>query len=51
LQILAVVNELLSAKGLLLRYGTVVDADPIAAPSSTIAKNRPGVNVTRRDGW
>ena len=39
-QILAVVNELLSAKGLLLRYGTVVDATLIAAPSST--KNASG---------
>ena len=39
-QILAVVNELLSAKGLLLRYGTVVDATLIAAPSST--KNATG---------
>ena len=39
-QILAVVNELLSAKGLLLRAGTVVDATLIAAPSST--KNASG---------
>ena len=39
-QILAVVNELMSAKGLLLRYGTVVDATLIAAPSST--KNASG---------
>ena len=39
-QILAAVNELLSAKGLLLRYGTVVDATLIAAPSST--KNAAG---------
>ena len=39
-QILAVVNELLSAKGLLLRSGTVVDATLIAAPSST--KNASG---------
>jgi IS5 family transposase len=39
-QILAVVNELLSAKGLLLRYGTVLDATLIAAPSST--KNASG---------
>ena len=39
-QMLAVVNELLSAKGLLLRYGTVVDATLIAAPSST--KNAAG---------
>ena len=34
-QILAVVNDLLQAKGLLLRAGTVVDATLIAAPSST----------------
>ena len=40
-QILAVVNELLSAKGLLLlRTGTAVDATLIAAPSST--KNASG---------
>ncbi len=34
-QILQVVNELLSAEGLLLKSGTVVDATLIAAPSST----------------
>ena len=34
-QILATINELLEAKGLLLRAGTVVDATLIAAPSST----------------
>jgi IS5 family transposase len=39
-QILAVVNELLHAKGLLLKAGTVVDATLIAAPSST--KNASG---------
>ena len=39
-QILVLVNELLSAKGLLLRAGTVVDATLIAAPSST--KNAAG---------
>ncbi len=39
-QILALVNELLGAKGLLLRAGTVVDATLIAAPSST--KNASG---------
>ena len=39
-QILAVVNELLGAKGLLLRAGTVVDATLIAAPSLT--KNASG---------
>lgn len=39
-QILQVVNDLLGAKGLLLRSGTVVDATLIAAPSST--KNASG---------
>ena len=39
-QILALVNELLGAKGLMLRAGTVVDATLIAAPSST--KNAAG---------
>ena len=39
-QILQTVNELLRAKGLLLRAGTVVDATLIAAPSST--KNSSG---------
>ena len=39
-QILVLVNELLGAKGLLLRAGTVVDATLIAAPSST--KNASG---------
>ena len=39
-QILALVNELLGANGLLLRAGTVVDATLIAAPSST--KNASG---------
>jgi IS5 family transposase len=34
-QILGVVNELLTARGLLLKAGTVVDATLIAAPSST----------------
>lgn len=34
-QILMLVNELLGAKGLMLRAGTVVDATLIAAPSST----------------
>jgi IS5 family transposase len=42
---LALVNELLRAKGLMLRAGTVVDATLIAAPSST--KNASG-NATRR---
>jgi IS5 family transposase len=39
-QMLATVNELLRAKGLLLKAGTVVDATLIAAPSST--KNASG---------
>ena len=39
-QILVLVNQLLGAKGLLLRAGTVVDATLIAAPSST--KNASG---------
>ncbi len=39
-QILAVVNDLLQGKGLLLKAGTVVDATLIAAPSST--KNQAG---------
>lgn len=39
-QILALVNELLRDKGLLLKAGTVVDATLIAAPSST--KNASG---------
>lgn len=38
-EILAVVNDLLSAKGLLLKAGTVVDATLIAAPSSTKNKD------------
>ena len=39
-QILALVNDLLIGKGLLLKAGTVVDATLIAAPSST--KNKQG---------
>ena len=39
-QILAVVNDLLRDKGLMLKAGTVVDATLIAAPSST--KNQSG---------
>ena len=39
-QILALVNDLLTGKGLLLKAGTVVDATLIAAPSST--KNKDG---------
>jgi len=40
LQLLATVNATLTAKGLLLKSGTVVDATLIAAPSST--KNSSG---------
>ena len=39
-QILAVINDLLQARGLMLRAGTLVDATLIAAPSST--KNAKG---------
>ena len=39
-QVLQTINELLQAKGLMLRAGTVVDATLIAAPSST--KNSTG---------
>jgi IS5 family transposase len=39
-EVLAVVNDLLSGRGLLLKAGTVVDATLIAAPSST--KNQDG---------
>jgi IS5 family transposase len=39
-QILSTVNELLIAKGLLLKVGTVVDATLIAAPSSTKNKDK-----------
>lgn len=39
-QILTTVNELLSAQGLILKAGTVVDATLIAAPSSTKNKDR-----------
>ena len=39
-QILITVNDLLSAKGLLLKVGTVVDASLIAAPTSTKNKDR-----------
>ena len=38
--ILATVNDLLTAKGLLLKAGTAVDATLIAAPSSTKNKDR-----------
>jgi IS5 family transposase len=39
-QILSVVNELLSEKGLLLKAGTAVDATLIAAPTSTKNKDK-----------
>ena len=39
-QILATVNDLLSAQGLLLKAGTAVDATLIAAPSSTKNKDK-----------
>ena len=39
-QILSVVNELLSKKGLLLKAGTAVDATLIAAPTSTKNKDK-----------
>ena len=39
-QILATVNDLLAAQGLLLKAGTAVDATLIAAPSSTKNKDR-----------
>ena len=39
-QMLITVNELLTAKGLLLKAGTVVDATLIAAPTSTKNKGR-----------
>jgi IS5 family transposase len=39
-QILSVVNELLTKKGLLLKAGTAVDATLIAAPTSTKNKDR-----------
>jgi IS5 family transposase len=38
-QILAVVNDLLSGQGLLLKAGRVVDVTLIAAPSSTKTKD------------
>lgn len=38
-QILALVNDLLGSKGLLLKAGTVVDATLVAAPSSTNNKD------------
>lgn len=39
-QILTVVNELLSQRGLMLKTGTVVDATLIAAPTSTKNKGK-----------
>jgi IS5 family transposase len=47
-RILATVNLLLGAKGLMLRSGTVVDATLISAPSST--KNASG-QPCPREGW
>ena len=41
-QILITVNDLLMAKGLLLKAGTVVDATLIAAPTSTKNKDKAG---------
>ena len=48
LQILATVNATLTAKGLLLKQGTVVDATLIAAPSST--KNKDGLRDPEMGG-
>jgi len=39
-QILSVVNELLTQRGLLLKAGTAVDATLIAAPTSTKNKDK-----------
>jgi IS5 family transposase len=39
-QILVIVNELLTQRGLLLKAGTAVDATLIAAPTSTKNKDR-----------
>lgn len=44
-QILATINAGLSAQGLMLKIGTVVDATLIAAPSST--KNKTGTRTPR----
>ncbi|CAJ0780371.1 hypothetical protein R8510_04735 [Ralstonia chuxiongensis] len=48
---LAVVNGLLSAKGLMLKAGTAVDATLVAAPSSTkngIGKRDPEMQSTQK---
>lgn len=53
-QILALVNELLGAKGLLLRAGTVIDATLIAAPSSTnnaSGKRDPQMKQSKGNQW
>ena len=42
-QILATVNDLLAAQGLLLKAGTAVDATLIAAPSSTKKKTESAI--------
>jgi IS5 family transposase len=50
-QILSVVNELLSEKGLLLKAGTAVDATLIAAPTSTKNKDKkrdPGMHSSKK---
>jgi IS5 family transposase len=50
-QILCTVNEMLQAKGLLLKSGTVVDATLIAAPSSTkndSGKRDPEMHQTKK---
>lgn len=51
-EILRVVNDLLKAKGLMLRSGTVVDATLIAAPSSTknaTDERAPDIKQRRKD--
>ena len=51
LQILGTVNAMLTAKGLLLKQGTVVDATLIAAPSSTknsAGKRDPEMHQTKK---
>ena len=50
-QVLTVVNELLSQRGLLLKTGTVVDATLIPAPTSTKNKNKacdPEMNSSKK---
>jgi transposase, IS5 family len=50
-QVLATVNDVLTAKGLLLKTGTVVDATLIAAPSSTknsTGERDPDMHQTRK---